>query len=134
MEQVAQHPEEYEAVFLSEDTETWTIELLPLSEEPLFHQGVIYVRKERCTIVRAEFFDAEGILVEEDRITEHTELVNASGASILYPSRLEIHDVEEDKITRISYLSLEFPDSIEETRFSLEAIQELSRQVLEGKL
>ena len=134
MEQVAQHPEEYEASFLSDDEDGWAIELHPLENEPLFHRAVVYVRKDLGVITRAEFYDAEGILVEVDRVLEHIELTDPNGDTLLFPHKLEVYDVEEDKTTSIVYLNLELPAFIDEAQFTLEKVKEISLRVLEGEL
>jgi hypothetical protein len=134
LDQVAQHPEEYEAVALSEGDTEWTVELHPLVDEPLFARGVVTIGKDGGTISGADFYDAEGQLLEQDRIDEYSEIVDAAGETIPFPKGMQVYDVEEDKTTSIVYSEIELPTSIDDSMFTLDRLKELSAQVLAGEL
>jgi hypothetical protein len=134
LEEVAQNPDEYEAVALSEDEAHWTVALHPLADAPPFDHGVVTLSKADGTITGADFYDTANQLLEQDRIDEYSELVDAAGKTIAYPMKMTIYDVAQDKTTTVAYSDVSFPDTLDDSLFTLETLKDLSAKALAGEL
>jgi hypothetical protein len=132
LEQVSQYPEEYDAVALSDSDAAWEIELHPLAEDAPFARAVVTMHKQDETISGGDFYDAEGQLLEQDRVDEYAELVDAAGETVSYPVRMQVYSVQEDKTTTLVYSEIALPASIDDSVFTLEYLKTVSAQVLSG--
>jgi len=116
---------DYDKKMLSEDKESWTIELLPKENAAVvWGRIVMSVHKEYFMPLKVEYFDEEGILTRELFYSEFKRLSNRS-----YPHKWVMIPKSEDKKghqTTIIVENMEFDIKIEPGMFTKRALKKHS--------
>ena len=134
LEQVAAHPEDYTATPGDEDDNEWRLDVRPIAEGGLFDHAVVHVTKSDQTISAADFYDSTDALVETDTVDEYTQKQRGDGTTVLFPLRTVVVDHEADKTTTFLYTDLTFPEHIDDAMFTLDSLQQIAEQALNGEL
>lgn len=95
-----------------------------------FSYGIIDVNKADGTVVRADFFDANDEMIETDKIAGYEEFTMPIGERILYPMSFICDDIANDKRTTMEYTKIEFPESIDDSVFTVDFLKTQSAAAL----
>jgi hypothetical protein len=134
LEQIGEHPGNYAATPMDEDPTEWRVEVRPTADNATFARAVVHVEKADQTVASAEFYDASGELLETDTVEQYTEVKTAADDTVLFPLRTVIVEPGADKTTTFVYTELAFPETIDDSVFTLDSLKSLAAQALVGTL
>lgn len=134
LDKVIWNQDDYSPELIEEDNKFWKYEIIPKSEveDITFGKGLIRINKESETITQAKFWNSQGELVEVTQVTGYQEFTTESGNTVIYPQKYITEEPEENRITTMEYLELEFPESIDGQVFTLEFLKEESASVMKN--
>jgi len=131
IDRVIWHGEDYEATFVKETNIRWEYRVTPKDPAAAdFAHAIIYVDKVAGTLVGADFFDANSEVIESNIVSDYQEIETGSGDNFLYPISFVCDDIANNKTTTMEYMKIEFPDSIDDSVFTLDFLKAKSTAIL----
>jgi len=131
LDKVIWHSADYTATPMKETLSTWEYRITPNGGvQADFKYAVVAVNKADGTLVRADFFDANGKLIETDTVSNFQEIAKESGDTLLYPMNLTYEDYAGNKKTTMNYSKIEFPASIDNSTFTIDFLKAESAKVI----
>lgn len=133
LDKVIWHSADYTATPMKETASTWEYSISPNSGvQADFTNAVVAINKSDETLVRADFLDANGKVIETDAVSNFQEITTGTGDKLLYPMNMTYDDYADNRKTTMDYSKIEFPASIDDSTFTVDFLKAESAKIIAG--